>query len=75
MTTERDETAVEPVTTADIQVFVHTVIADLYAAGLRVHNFAGRATSDVQAQLDAIAEQIDDAIRELRNLAFTHREE
>src|SRR5581483_3354975 len=34
------------------QVLAHTLIADLFAAGLRVQNLAARAPSDVQQELE-----------------------
>jgi len=55
------------------QVLAHTLIADLFAAGLRVQNLAARAPSDVQQELEEVADQVDAMIRSIRSFAFAHR--
>lgn len=62
----------DPVDT-DIQVFAHTMIADLYGAGLRLQNLARRLPAEAHDELQEVADQIDNVIVELRNLAFTQR--
>lgn len=60
---------------ATIQVFAHTLIADLFAAGLRLQNLARSAPEELQGELEEIAGQIDTVISDARNFAFTCREQ
>jgi hypothetical protein len=58
---------------AAVQIMAHTLIADLFGAGLRVQHLAARAPSDLQEGLAEVTDQIDKVIGELRGFAFTHR--
>lgn len=78
----RHETAIAPpedtieVVTADpanVQVFAHGLIADLFGAGLRLQSLASRVPDEAQAELEQITEQIDAAIRDVRAFAFGQR--
>lgn len=62
----------EAIDAGDVQVLAHTLIADLFAAGLRVQTVAAQAPAELQPQLDEIADQLDKVIRELRTFAFEH---
>ena len=63
----------DPDEAATIQVFAHGLIADLFGAGLRIQNIAGRASEELQVELEDVADQIDKAIQELRSFAFQQR--
>ena len=63
----------EPLNAAAVQIMAHTLIAELFGAGLRVQNLTARAPDDLQQDLSDIADQIDKVISELRTFAFTHR--
>lgn len=54
-----------------VQIFAHELIAELFGAGLRVQNLRGRVSDEHDPELEQIADQIDRAIRELREFAFT----
>lgn len=69
----RGESSGDSLGSANIQVVAHSLIADLYGTGLRVQNLVGRAPTEMQDELNEIADQIDKVITEIRNLAFTQR--
>jgi len=56
-----------------LQVFAHTLIADLFGAGLRLQNLGARLPDDSRAELEQIADQIDKTIHDIRAFTFTHR--
>lgn len=58
---------------AELQVFAHGLIADLFGAGLRVQNLMATAPDELCDELEGIADHIDNAIRDIREFAFTHR--
>ena len=66
-------TATEFSVTAELQVFAHSLIADLFGAGLRVQNLMSTAPDELCDELEGIADHIDHAIRDIREFAFTHR--
>ena len=71
------EAAVEPppavVDVGSVQVMAHSLIADLFGAGLRIQSLAARSPDELQQDLEEVAEQIDKAIQELRSFAFQQR--
>lgn len=67
------DSSAAPGEAADLQVFAHTMIANLFGAGLRIQNLMSSAPDELVADLESVADQIDDAIREMRQFAFTHR--
>lgn len=58
---------------AALQVMAHTLIADLFGAGLRVQRLAAQAPGDMQEDLEQVADQIDKAISDVRSFVFSHR--
>ena len=55
------------------QILAHGLIAELFGAGLRIQNLRGQVSEELQPELEQIADQIDKAIRELREFAFTRK--
>ena len=75
----RDTPAPAAATTPDVridpsamQIFAHGLIAELFGAGLRLQNLRGHVSEEIRLDLEQIADQIDNAIHELRAFAFTH---
>jgi hypothetical protein len=58
---------------AELQIMAHTLIADLYGAGLRVQNLVSHAPVELHKDLEEVAGQIDKVIGDVRAFAFTHR--
>lgn len=56
---------------ATVQVFAHGLIAELFGAGLRIQNLRGQVSEELHPELEHIADQIDKAIREVREFVFT----
>jgi PAS domain S-box-containing protein len=48
----------------------HRVIERLFAAGMRIQSVLGRVDEDVAKHLVDVTEELDDAIREIRNIVF-----
>ena len=47
---------------ANVQVFAHGLIADLFGAGLRLQSLASRVPDEAQAELEQITDQIDASV-------------
>jgi len=53
-----------------VQIFAHGLIAELFGAGLRIQNLRARVSDELHPELEQIADQIDNAIRDLREFGF-----
>ena len=63
----------DPLDPSTVQILAHSLIAELFGAGLRVQNVRGHVPEEFHPELEQIADQIDRVIRELREFAFTRK--
>ena len=70
---ETVDSASGPMDASTVQIFAHGLIAELFGTGLRIQNLRARADDELHPELEQIADQIDKAIRELREFAFSQR--
>ena len=54
-----------------VQTLAHGLIADLFGAGLRIQHLRAHVAEELPPELEQVADQIDKAIRDLREFAVT----